>query len=76
MNYQKFGAKLQGRCRERRKLETLRRPAMASTQQLRLPTEKFRLEEINMPEELASDLAGRTVAVKVLPEMPSRTLRI
>ena len=49
---------------------------MAQTRQFTLPSERFRLEEVNMPEELAASLAGRTVAVKVLPEMPSRTLRI
>lgn len=49
---------------------------MASTQQLILPDDRFRLEEINMTADLAATLAGRTVAVKVLPEVPSRTLRI
>jgi len=48
----------------------------STTRQFTLPNEKFRLEEINMPEELAASLAGRTVAVKVLPEVPARTLRI
>jgi hypothetical protein len=47
-----------------------------ATRQFTLPTERFRLEEINMPEEMAASLAGRTVTVKVLPEVPSRTLRI
>jgi hypothetical protein len=46
------------------------------TRRFTLPAEKFRLEEINLPEELAASLAGRTVTVKVLPEVPSRTLRI
>ncbi|MGA8184231.1 MAG: hypothetical protein WB819_11395 [Terriglobia bacterium] len=49
---------------------------MASTRQFTLPDERFRLEEINMPQEMAGDLAGKSVVVKVLPEMPSRTLRI
>ena len=50
---------------------------MASTTgQFTLPNEKFRLEEINMPEEMTASLAGQSVAVKVLPEVPSRTLRI
>lgn len=49
---------------------------MASTQQFILPDDRFRLEEINMPEELAAALVGRTVAVLVLPEVPPRTLRI
>ncbi len=49
---------------------------MASTRQFTLPDERFRLEEINMPEEVAASLAGRTVAIQVLPEVPSRTLRI
>jgi hypothetical protein len=41
---------------------------MTSTHQIALP-ERFRLEEINMPVELASALAGRTVDVEVLPEV-------
>ena len=49
---------------------------MASTRQFTLPDETFRLEEIHMPEELAAALAGQSVVVKVLPEVPSRTLRI
>src|ERR1700692_3580285 len=48
---------------------------MTSTQQLALPSEKFRLEEINMPEELAASLAGQTVAVDVFPEGPPMVLR-
>ena len=49
---------------------------MASTLQLALPNDRFRLEEINMPEDLAATLAGRTVAVEVLPEEPPATRRI
>ena len=41
---------------------------MTSAQQLALPSEKFRLEEINMPEDLAASLAGQTVTVDVFPE--------
>jgi hypothetical protein len=48
---------------------------MTSTQQLALPNEKFRLEEINMPEKLAASLAGQTVAVDVLPEELPMALR-
>jgi hypothetical protein len=48
---------------------------MTSTQQLTLPSEKFRLEEINMPDELAASLSGQTVAVDVLPEEPPLSLR-
>ena len=48
---------------------------MTSTQQLALPSEKFRLEEINIPEELAAILAGQTVAVDVFPEGPPMALR-
>jgi hypothetical protein len=48
---------------------------MTSMQQLTLPNEKFRLEEINMPEKLAANLAGQTVAVEVLPEVPPQALR-
>ncbi len=49
---------------------------MTSTQQLALPNEKFRLEEINMPEELAAILAGQTVSVDVFPEEPTVTRRL
>jgi len=49
---------------------------MASTLQLALPNDRFRLEEINMPEDLASALAGQTVDVEVLPEEPPATRRI
>jgi hypothetical protein len=49
---------------------------MTSTQQLALPSKKFRLEEINMPEELAASMAGQTVAVDVLPEEPLMTRRL
>ncbi len=50
---------------------------MASTTwRFTLPNEKFRLEEINMPEELTASLAGRTVAIQVLPEVPPMTRRI
>src|ERR1017187_9529641 len=48
---------------------------MTSTQQLALPGEKIRLEEINMPEELAASLAGQTVAAEVFPEVPPIALR-
>jgi hypothetical protein len=43
---------------------------LRSTTQIVLPREQFRLEEINMPEELACALAGQAVAVEVLPEEP------
>ena len=41
-----------------------------------LPTEKFRLEEINIPEGLASALAGQAVDVEVHPEVPAETQRL
>ena len=41
-----------------------------TTKQIILPSEKFRLEEINLPEELATSLAGQEVTVDVLPEEP------
>ena len=47
-----------------------------TTKQIILPSEKFRLEEINMPEELATTLAGQAVTVDVLPEAPPVTLRL
>jgi hypothetical protein len=46
---------------------------MTSTCQIVLPGERFRLEEINMPEELASALAGQAADVEVLPEVPAGT---
>jgi len=49
------------------------RPAMASARRIVLPSKRFRLEEINMPEELASALAGQAVDIEVLPEVPTRT---
>ena len=49
---------------------------MNSTQQLTLPNEKFRLEEINMPEDLASSPGRAHVAVEVLPEEPAMTRRL
>ena len=49
---------------------------MNATQQLTLPSERFRLEEINLPEDLAATLAGRIVAVEVLPEEPAMTRRL
>ncbi len=48
----------------------------STTQQFTLPAEKFRLEEINMPEELVAALEGQSVGVEILPEVPPRTLRI
>jgi len=49
---------------------------MPSTHRITLPSETFRLEEINMPEELASALAGMAVDVEVHPEAPAGTLRL
>jgi hypothetical protein len=49
---------------------------MTSTHLIILPCERFRLEEINMPEELASALAGQAVDVEVHPEAPAETLRL
>jgi hypothetical protein len=43
-------------------------PAVKPTCHIVLPSEKFRLEEINMPAGLASALAGQAVLVEVLPE--------
>jgi hypothetical protein len=51
-------------------------PAMTSTCKIVLPNEGFRLEEINMPVELASALAGQAVDAEVLPEAPAGTLRL
>ena len=51
-------------------------PAMTPNCKIVLPTEKFRLEEINMPEKLASALAGQAVYVEVPPEALAETLRL
>ena len=51
-------------------------PAMTSTCKIILPSERFRLEEINFPEELAAALAGQAVDAEVLPEAPAGTLRL
>jgi hypothetical protein len=49
---------------------------MTVTQQLALPNDKFRLEEINMPEDLAASLAGQTVVVDVFPEEAPKARRL
>jgi hypothetical protein len=49
---------------------------MPATQQFTLPHDKFRLEEINMPDELAASLAGQTVTADVFPEEPPMARRI
>jgi hypothetical protein len=49
---------------------------MASVHRIVLPSERFRLEEINMPKELASALAGQAADVEVLPEAPGATRRL
>ena len=41
---------------------------MGTTQLLRLPSEAFRLEEANLPPDMAQTLAGQSVQVTVLPE--------
>jgi hypothetical protein len=43
--------------------------------ELTLPSDCFRLEEINLPEGLSAKLAGQTVRVEVLPEEPAMTRR-
>ena len=49
---------------------------MPTSRQITLPNDRFRLEEINMPEDLAATLAGQRVDVEVLPEDPPATRRI
>jgi hypothetical protein len=44
--------------------------------ELTLPSDCFRLEEINLPEDLAAALAGKTIPVDVLPEVPPMALRL
>jgi len=43
---------------------------------LRLPKETFRLEEVNLPKELAQSLAGQSVSVDVLREEQPATRRV
>lgn len=47
-----------------------------TTDRIILPSEKFRLEEINLPEQLATSLAGREITVEILPEEPPLTRRL
>jgi len=49
---------------------------MTSTCKIVLPSERFRLEEINMPEDLASALAGQAVDAEALPEAQAGTIRL
>ena len=44
--------------------------------ELTLPSDCFRLEEINLPEDLAAALAGKAIPVDVLPEVPPMALRL
>lgn len=48
---------------------------MTSTHQIVL-LETFRLEEINMPEHLATAMSGQSVAVQVIPGGPEMSRRI
>jgi hypothetical protein len=50
--------------------------AMTSTHRIVLPSETFRLEEINMPDDLAVALAGQAVDAEVHPEAPAGTQRL
>ncbi len=43
---------------------------------LRLPKQRFRLEEVNLPASLVRSMAGRIVAVQVHPEEQAGTRRI
>ncbi len=49
---------------------------MSELRDLRLPKERFRLEEINLPSGLAQSLAGRTVTVQILLEEEAGTRRV
>lgn len=49
---------------------------MSQTRTLQLPKERFRLEEINLPPDLARSLAGKTVTVQILPEEQPGTRRV
>jgi hypothetical protein len=43
---------------------------------LRLPRQRFRLEEANLPSALAASLAGKRVSVQILPEEEAGTRRV
>ena len=43
---------------------------------IRLPIEAYRLEEINLPEDLAQQLAGQMVEVEVVPQELPGTRRV
>ncbi|MGE5326060.1 MAG: hypothetical protein ACM3NO_03400 [Deltaproteobacteria bacterium] len=49
---------------------------MNSKQQFTLPSEPYRLEEINLPSGLARELTGRTVTAEVAPEEEAMTRQI
>jgi hypothetical protein len=51
-------------------------PRMTSTHRIILPSETFRLAEINMPEGLASAVAEPAVDAEVLPEAEAETRRL
>lgn len=48
---------------------------MSSKREITLPKEVYRLEEINLPQELASALAGKVISVEVTPEREALTKR-
>jgi hypothetical protein len=57
--------------------ETPRGAPMPSQEgELTLPSDCFRLEEINLPQEMSASLAGQTVNVDILPEAPPMALRL
>lgn len=49
---------------------------MDHTMELKCPQEAFRLEEINIPREIAIALCGTTISVEVLPEEQPATRRV
>lgn len=49
---------------------------LSELRDLRLPKDRFRLEEINLPAGIAQSLAGRTVTVRILPQEEAGTRRV
>jgi hypothetical protein len=48
----------------------------SETREFRFPDKLFRLEEINLPDELAASLLGKTIAVDIVPEEKAATRRV
>jgi hypothetical protein len=49
---------------------------MAPIEIITLPSEKYRLEEMNLPARLAKTLAGKTVPIEIVPEIMPMTMSL